>query len=81
MSCALFNSMTSILILLVYGKTKTEAGNREIPLHSALLSFISKLQSQSTENYLITQLSRISTVIAKMLFGRFKTKAGFDCTL
>jgi site-specific recombinase XerC len=62
--------------------TKTEAGNREIPLHSALLPLISKLQNQSTDNYLITQLSSNkyddrSNAIGKR-FGRLKTEVGHD---
>jgi integrase len=65
--------------------TKTEAGNREIPLHSALLPLISKLQNQSTDNYLITQLSSNkyddrSNAIGKR-FGRLKTEVGHDRTL
>jgi len=66
-------------------KTKTEAGNREIPLHSELLPLISKLQNQSTDNYLITKLSSNkygdrSNAIGKR-FGRLKTEGGFGRTL
>jgi len=66
-------------------KSKTAAGDREIPLHSQLLPLISKLQNQSTDNHLVTGLSSNkygdrSNAIGKR-FGRLKTEGGFDRTL
>ena len=60
---------------------KTEAGNRTIPIHSAIQPLIEKLLEQSTDDYLISKLTKNkygdrSNAIGKR-FGRLKSAENF----
>lgn len=62
--------------------SKTEAGIREVPIHSKLLPTIKRLKEQSTDGYLMTELpsdkyDKRSGVMSKR-FGILKTKLGFS---
>lgn len=62
--------------------SKTEAGIREVPIHSKLLPTIKRLKEQSKDGYLITKLpsnkyNKRSGVMSKR-FGILKTKLGFS---
>jgi len=64
---------------------KTEAGNREVPIHSALVPLIDRLKVQSKDGYLLSGLTfnkfgDRSNAIGKR-FGRLKTSAGYDKSL
>ena len=61
---------------------KTAAGNRTIPIHSAIQPLVEKLMEQSTDDYLISKLTKNkygdrSNAIGKR-FGRLKTAEGYD---
>ena len=65
-------------------KSKTEAGVREIPIHSQISGLIKSLKHKSTDTYLIgnlkiNRLGQRSAAIGKK-FGRLKTKLGFKRT-
>ncbi len=60
---------------------KTEAGNRTIPIHSAIQPLVEKLLEQSTDDYLISKLTKNkygdrSNAIGKR-FGRLKSAENF----
>ena len=62
-------------------ESKTEAGIREIPIHSQISGLIKTLKHRSTDTYLIgnlkiNRLGQRSASIGKK-FGRLKTKLGF----
>ena len=62
-------------------KSKTEAGVREIPIHSQISGLIKSLKHKSTDTYLIgnlkiNRLGQRSAAIGKK-FGRLKNKLGF----
>ena len=62
-------------------ESKTEAGIREIPIHSQISGLIKTLKYRSTDTYLIgnlkiNRLGQRSAAIGKK-FGRLKTKLGF----
>ena len=62
-------------------RAKTAAGNRTIPIHSAIQPLIEKLLEQSTDDYLISRLTKNkygdrSNAIGKR-FGRLKTAENF----
>lgn len=66
-------------------EAKTEAGNREVPIHSAVSSLVERLKATATGDYLLSGLTfnkygDRSNAIGKR-FGRLKTKEGFDKTL
>jgi integrase len=66
-------------------EAKTEAGNREVPIHSALRPLIDRLKAQSKDTYLLSGLTfnkygDRSNAIGKR-FGRLKTREGLDSTL
>lgn len=66
---------------IVIGNSKTEAGNRTIPVHKKLVKKIEELIDLSEDEYLISGLSfnkydDRSNAIGKR-FGRLKTKHGF----
>lgn len=61
--------------------SKTEAGIREVPIHSALLPLVNKMKDASTDDYLISGLTfnkydDRSNAIGKR-FGRLKDVEGF----
>jgi len=60
---------------------KTEAGNRVVPVHPELRTLIKRLVRESSDNYLLSELSETkygdrSNAIGKR-FGRLKTELGF----
>ena len=62
--------------------SKTEAGIREVPIHSKLLPTIKRLKEQSTDGYLMTELpsdkyGKRAGMLGKR-FGILKTKLGFS---
>lgn len=62
--------------------SKTEAGIREVPIHSKLLPTIKRLKDESKDGYLMTKLpsdqyDKRSGVMSKR-FGILKTKLGFS---
>lgn len=62
--------------------TKTEAGIREVPIHSKLLPTIKRMKEQSKDGYLMTGLppdkyNKRAGVMSKR-FGILKTKLGFS---
>lgn len=66
-------------------EAKTEAGNREVPIHSAIVPLVDRLKAKSKDTYLLSGLTfnkygDRSNAIGKR-FGRLKTKAGCDSTL
>ena len=70
-------SETSIRIV----NSKTQAGIREVPIHSKICNLINDLKLNSTDTYLIgnlkiNRLGQRSAAIGKK-FGRLKTKLGF----
>ncbi len=61
---------------------KTAAGNRTIPIHSAIKTLVEKLLDQSTDDYLISKLTKNkygdrSNAVGKR-FGRLKSAEGYD---
>ncbi|MDO9281604.1 MAG: tyrosine-type recombinase/integrase [Methylotenera sp.] len=61
---------------------KTTAGNRDVPIHSAIASLVTRLKKQSSDGYLLSGLTfnkydDRSNAIGKR-FGRLKTKLGHD---
>ena len=61
--------------------SKTQAGIREVPIHSEILNLINDLKLNSTDGYLISslktnRLGQRSASIGKK-FGRLKAKLGF----
>ena len=63
-------------------EAKTTAGNRTIPIHSAIQQLVEKLLDESTDDYLISNLNKNkygerSNAIGKR-FGRLKTAENFD---
>jgi len=68
--------------LLVINESKTEAGVRQVPVHSELVNTISRLIDSSSDGYLLSGLSTNnqygdrSTAIGKR-FGRLKTELGY----
>lgn len=63
------------------GDAKTEAGIREVPIHSALKPLMERLKSESTDGYLLSGLTfnkygDRSNAIGKR-FGRLKAAQGF----
>lgn len=66
-------------------EAKTEAGNREVPIHSAVRPLVDRLKASSEDGYLFSGLTfnkygDRSNAIGKR-FGRLKTKVGFNNTL
>lgn len=66
---------------LVIVNAKSDAGNREVPIHPKLSPVVERLRSQSTDGYLMSGLtfnkfSDRSNAIGKR-FGRLKGKLGF----
>ena len=60
---------------------KTDAGWREIPIHSKIADLVSRLKAQSSDGYLLTELTKNkygdrSNAIGKR-FGRLKTRLGY----
>jgi integrase len=62
--------------------TKTESGDREVPIHSKLIPIINRLKSSSTDGYLMTELTtnKFGDRAGAMgkRFGILKTKLGFQ---
>ncbi|VXC83181.1 tyrosine-type recombinase/integrase [Pseudomonas sp. 9Ag] len=63
-------------------EAKTEAGNRQIPIHKNIQQLLNELAEQSEDGFLIPSSGRnkygIRSDSLSKRFGRLKSKAGFD---